>query len=168
MSYFFLVRDGKNSNGLIETYQNSRDRADVIQLFYKDWDWLVAGRSYSQSYVEDMLDKRTPKQNPMYIGALNFRVLRMNDKTVAFTAFYMKEKYLGWLLFLVVDAEYRGKGYAELMTKDAIEQLHAMGATKVRLLTRLTNVRAQHLYRKLGFHEYMYDPSGFVYFEITP
>lgn len=166
--YLVLSRYRSNENSLIQHYKDSRDRHDVIELFRKDWDWLVAGRSYSQGYVEDMLDKRTPRQNLLHIGALRFRVLRIDNKVVGFTAFYMKEKHLGWLLFLVIDAQYRSKGYADLMTKDAITELQKMGATKVQLLTRSTNVKAQRVYRRLGFEEYAYDPNGFVYFEITP
>ena len=166
--YFLCIRYKKSEGSLIETYQDSRDRRDVIGLFFSNWDWLVAGRPYSQGYVEDMLDKRTPMKNPLYIGALRFRVLRIDNMVAGFTAYYMREKHLGWLLFLVIDERYRGKGYADLMTKDAIAELQKMGASKVRLLTRSTNVKAQHVYRRLGFHEYAYDPDGFVYFEITP
>ena len=165
--YFLFVQYKKDHSSLVETYQDSRDRRDVIGLFFSNWDWLVAGRPYSQGYVEDMLDKRTPMKNPFYIGALRFRVLRIDNMVVGFTAYYMKEKNIGWLLFLVIDERYRGKGYADLMTNDAIAELQKMGATKVRLLTRSTNVKAQHVYRRLGFHEYAYDPDGFVYFEIT-
>jgi len=166
--YFLFLRYKKGSDSLIETYQDHRDRHDVIKLFKSNWDWLVAGRPYSQGYVEDMLDKRTPMKNPLYIGALRFRVLRIDDMVIGFTAYYMEKKNVGRLLFLVLDERYRGKGYADLMTKDAISELQTTGATRVWLLTRSTNVKAQHLYRRVGFHEYAYDPDGFVYFEITP
>jgi ribosomal protein S18 acetylase RimI-like enzyme len=164
---WWVYKTQKSSGPTISEYQDSRDRVDVIEIFRQNWWWLIAGKDFSQKYVEDMLDKRTPKNNPRLIGSLQFRVLRIGNNLAAFSAFYMEKKDTGRLLFLVTDENHRKKGYAELLAKETLNIMKKMGAKRIWLLTRANNERAQQLYRKLGFQEFYYDPDGFVHFEIV-
>jgi ribosomal protein S18 acetylase RimI-like enzyme len=154
------------SGPIISEYQDARDRTNVIEIFRQNWWWLIAGRDFSQKYVEDMLDKKTPNKNSRLIGSLKFRTLRVGDQLAAFSVFYMENKNTGRLLFLVTDENHRKKGYAELLVQETVRVMKNMGAKRIWLLTRASNERAQRLYRKLGFQEFLYDPDGFVYFEI--
>ena len=113
-----------------------------------------------------MLKYRAPSQDLKYIGRLNIKVLREKEKFVGFTAYYMKEPGFGFLLFLAVNPEFRGKekGYAEKLLKYALGKLKEVGAHYVQLCTRIDNERAQRLYRRVGFYEISKD-DGFVYFQ---
>jgi GNAT superfamily N-acetyltransferase len=58
----------------------------------------------------------------------HFRALIDQDAVVGFTYFSSyKEYYLGYLKFIAVRAELRGKRYGPLLVKDAIRQLRADG-----------------------------------------
>ena len=78
----------------------------------------------------------------------------------------MKTPQFGFLLFLAVNPEFRGKqkGYAEKLLKYALGEMKMMGAEYVQLCTRVNNLPARGLYRRVGFHEISED-DGFVYFQ---
>ena len=79
----------------------------------------------------------------------------------------LKKEKLGWLLFLGVADQFRKRGYGEYLVRYALEQMRQMGLTRVDLVTRVTNYRAQRLYKRIGFNEYKRDSHGFVYFLYT-
>ena len=152
----------KKTCGPVEDYVATRDRGAVIELFKANWYWLIASSDFS---TEFMLDHKAPDKNPRYIGSLRFKVLRVDNQLVGFTASYMKKKGLGRILFLVIDERYRGKGYADILMKCTMDDLITLGSRRIILLTRESNVKAQSVYRRLGFQQYKYDPQGFVHFE---
>jgi ribosomal protein S18 acetylase RimI-like enzyme len=69
-------------------------------------------------------------------------------------------------LFLDINPDFRGKDkrYAEKLLKYALGELKKLGAEAVHLCTRTDNVRAQGLYRRIGFHEISRD-NGFMTFQ---
>lgn len=162
--YYFSFFKNKTC-GLVEDYIPSRDRQDVINLFKENWYWLIASNDFS---TEFMLDKRAPDKNPRYLGSMYFKVLRIDNQLAGFTASYMKKNDLGRVLFLVINEKFRGKGYADVMMKCAIDHLVSLGAKRVILLTREQNIKAQKVYLRLGFTQYKYDPQGFVHYEFFP
>lgn len=151
--------------GPIYDFDPARDTQDILQVFERDWYWLVSSDDYSPEF---MLKYRAPGRNPLYIGRLRIKVLRENDAFVGFTAYYMKTSDLGFLLFLAVDPEFRGKGYGDTLTRYALNDLIRMGTKRIRLVTRTDNIPAQKLYSRMGFRETSRDDEGFVYFEYTP
>ena len=102
------------------------------------------------------------------MGRLRIKVLREHDAFVGFTAYYMKTSDLGLLLFLAVNPEFRGKGYGDMLTRYALNDLIRVGAKRIRLVTRTCNIPAQKLYKRVGFKETSRDDEGFVYFEYVP
>lgn len=104
----------------------------------------------------------------MYNGTLKVKVIRDQSQLVGFTAYYMKARDVGQLLFIVVDDNFRGKRYGQILLEHGINQLKKMGARKVDLVTRTTNIRAQKLYKRVGFKLVRDDGAGFVYFEYVP
>lgn len=45
----------------------------------------------------------------------------------------------------------RGKGYGQKMLQEVIEYVRGLGYTELRLLCKIDNCRAFHIYTKLGF-----------------
>ena len=154
------------ANSIIKAYDQTRDLPAILEIFQKDWYWLIASKpEYSQEFVEYMFKNSTPNKDPRYMGKLITKVLYENDQLVGFTSYYMKNFFIGIILFVVVKPEFRGKGYAQQLMKSAIEDLKQQGASLITLVTRTTNESAQKLYKRLGFTA-SYDQDGFVYFEL--
>lgn len=156
--------------GPIYDYDEAKDKQSIIDFYNTEWYegsdryWLLHSDE-SNFDPEFMLRYKAPNENPLYLGHLVIKVLRINDKFVGFTAYYKETPTLGWLLFLAVKKEYRGKGYAKMLAQYAINDLESMGSDAVKLITRSNNLGAQSIYRKLGFEEVGREGDEFIYFE---
>ncbi|RTL06867.1 GNAT family N-acetyltransferase [Candidatus Dependentiae bacterium] len=148
----------------IYAYNKQRDYQDIINLFELERFWLTTTVDYSPNY---MLDFMAPHKGSFYRGKLHVKVARPDNNFAGFTAFYMHDNKTGMILFLATRPEFRGKGYGKMLIMSAIEELKKMGAKKVNLVTRTTNLPAQHVYVSLGFDEITRDEQGFVYYEYT-
>jgi ribosomal protein S18 acetylase RimI-like enzyme len=151
--------------GPIYDFDYKRDAQEILKIFERDRYWLLMSEDFSPEF---MLKYRAP--NPyeiQYLGRLHIKVLREKDQFAGFAAYYMKEAGLGWLLFLDVNPDFRGKNKrcAEKLLKYALEDMKKMGAASVKLFTRTDNLRAQGLYRRVGFHEISRDNAGGMYFQ---
>ncbi|CAN5159630.1 hypothetical protein BH09DEP1_BH09DEP1_4290 [soil metagenome] len=147
----------------ISDFQDERDTQDVLNLFEKDRYWLISSEDYDPSYA---LKTRSPnKRDNRYFGKLNIKVLREDSKFVGFVAYYMKNFFLGQLLFVGVNPDFRGKGYAQKLMQYAIDDMKKQGASMISLVTRTSNLAAQAVYKKLGF-SVTHEEDGFVYFEL--
>lgn len=154
------------ANSTIKSFDPTRDLPAILEIFKKDWYWLIASEpEYSQEFVEYIFKNNRPNKDPRYLNKLITKVLYENDQLVGFTSYYMKNFFIGIILFVVVKPEFRGKGYAQQLMKSAIEDLKQQGASLITLVTRTTNESAQKLYKRLGFTA-SYDQDGFVYFEL--
>jgi ribosomal-protein-alanine N-acetyltransferase len=145
----------------IVDFDDVRDTQDILKVFETNWHWLVASEDYSPAY---MLKNRAPNENPLYHGKLSIKVLREKGAFVGFIAYYKKKPQEGFILFVAVKEEFRGKRYAEQLMDYAMNDLRLQGARTVWLITRMTNIRAQSLYRRLGFNELQHDDE-FIYFQ---
>lgn len=65
----------------------------------------------------------------------------------------MKTPTLGFILFMDVNPEFRGKRYGEILMRHDFAALKRMGATRVELFTRTNNERALKLYKRVGMVE---------------
>ena len=149
---------------VVSVYNKVRDYQDIIDLFELERFWLTSTPDYSPYY---MLEYMTPNKKIQYRGMLHIYVARPEEKFAGFTAFYMLDKNTGMILFLATRPEFRGQGYGKLLIKAAIEGLKKLGAKKVNLVTRTTNIPAQKVYVGVGFDEILRDEDGFVYYEYT-
>jgi ribosomal protein S18 acetylase RimI-like enzyme len=147
--------------GPIYDFDDARDTQEILNLFEANWHWLVATPDYSPAY---MLKYRAPNQTPLSHGKLSIKVLREKDTFVGFIAYYKKKPQEGFILFVAVKEEFRGKRYAEKLIHYAINDMKEQGVKSVWLITRLSNARAQALYRRLGFYELQHDDI-FIYFQ---
>jgi ribosomal protein S18 acetylase RimI-like enzyme len=147
----------------ITPYSSYRDRAAILSLFDKNWYWLVSEYSLGFS-PEYMLDNAASSQSPEHVGNLSLHVYRADNKTVGFLATYLKSPLRGYILFLVVDDAYRGKGYARALMNFGLKNLSQKGVHTIELVTRVSNTAARSLYESSGFVENWRD-GGFVHYE---
>lgn len=158
---FFIYRSTEMaSSGAIQEFDPTRDTKPILAIFERDWYWLVAGDDYSPEF---MLAHRAPKQDPLYAGRMRIKVIRDDGTLIGFVAYYMKNDKLGYLNFVDINPEYRGKRYAEKLVRYAMDDMKTMGAKKIDLVTRPSNANAQALYRRLGFVLTQQDPE-FVFY----
>lgn len=123
-----------------------RDRKAIHKMFKDDWDLLISDANQERYSVDLMLDKRTPYQD-IILDKLTLKVLRKDNKTVGFAAYYPHSMFSWQLLFLVIDKEYRRKGYASKMLDYVMKDMVKRGAIKIELATRLRNTKARAMYK---------------------
>ena len=147
----------------IYAYDAGLDRSFVVDLFKKDWYWLIS--DYSQDYSpEHMLDARAPARDSGYTGSLIVKTYRIDNKPVGFISYYPKELLEGYILFLAVAPEYRSQGLARKMMHYAIDDLKRRGMRVIRLITRVDNKPGRKLYTSLGFKQVWTD-GAYVKFQ---
>ncbi len=61
------------------------------------------------------------------------------------------EGHRGWLNYLAVDPDHRGRGYGRLLVHSAEERLASRGCPKVNLQVRTENAAAIGFYQHLGY-----------------
>lgn len=158
--YYFIPQQMVVSEQ-IESFQEDRDTKEILNLIEKDRYWLIASPHYSS---ELMLKNRNPNPSEAeYEGKLDIKVLYDQNQFVGFVAYYLKNFYTGQVLFLAVKDDFRGKGYGKQLLEYAIAQLKRQGASVAFLVTRVSNLKAQAVYKKVGFAEAKRDDE-FVYF----
>lgn len=164
-AYYYYAQPGLFSARVegISDYDAMRDKQEILQLFKSDMYWLSANPEYNAEY---MLDNKSPGgENSRYAGQMQIKVLRDNNKFVGFVAYYKKTPNDGFLNFVCVKAEMRGKHYAEKLMKYAENDFRAQGVQRINLLTRTVNHRARALYTRMGYTVTSIDEvGGFVYY----
>ena len=83
-------------------------------------------------------------------------VIKENEKIIGMVnILYVVSTFLGEkaaiLEDMIIDREYRGKGYGTTLIKYAVEEAEKRGAKRVTLLTDDTNESAMKFYEKNGF-----------------
>ena len=79
-----------------------------------------------------------------------FLVGTLNGRLVA-TVMAGYEGHRGWINYLAVAGEYRGRGLGRRMMDEAEARLRAIGCPKISLQIRSSNTDAVAFYRALGF-----------------
>lgn len=143
-------------NGVVN-YQEFRDKTAIKKMFHDDWKLLYYGDmdqiSEDDFNVDFMLDNRSSSQYEVHSN-LVLKVLRENGQTIGFLAYYPKSPYWWHMLFLIVDKDHRGKGYASKLVQFFIDDSVARGAIKLTTFTRLINIPARAVYEgKFGFKD---------------
>lgn len=153
-----------HSDELID-FEYDRDFPDIISIFERNWYWLMPypQEEYDPQYLPTVFKERAPQANPLKKGALTIKVIRHEGHVIAFTAYHMKTKTSGFLLFVAVDNNYRGKKYGATLVQHVLDALIARGAKQIQLNTRIDNMPAQSLYKKMGFTETVRQ-GAFVYY----
>lgn len=147
-------------------FDQTRDMQQVMGIFHQNWHWLITSDSYSPEFTLKYL---APNENRKYLGTLKINVLRQGNEVLGFVAYYMKSADLGFLLFLAVDKRFVRKKYGERLLRYGLQQLVQMGAQKIQIFCRTTNIPALALYSRVGFYKSSkHAPEGFLYYEYDP
>lgn len=146
-------------------FEYERDMADVLSIFDRNWYWLMVypQEEYDPNYLPHVFKWGAPQADPLKKGMLTIKVLRHEGRVIAFTAYYMKTKISGFLLFVAVDNNFRGKKYGEALVNHALKAMIDRGAKQIQLNTRIDNLPARSLYKKMGFTETVRQ-GPFVYY----
>jgi len=95
------------SSSPLKDFDYARDAQEILKIFERDKYWLLSSDDYSPEF---MLKNKAPNQYDLrYFGQLHIKVLWEHDKFIGFTAYYMKAPALGFILFMAVNPEFRGK-----------------------------------------------------------
>lgn len=151
----------QSATGIYE-FDSDRDTKQILEIFNKNWHWLIANEDTSPTFL---FKYRTPNANPLLFGKMHIKVLRENGVLAGFISYYVDGPGDWQLLFMAVDNTFRGKGYGKKLVEYALSDMIAQGAERIWLVTRLSNTPAQRIYEAVGFKEYEYTESGYVYFE---
>tara|TARA_Y100000588_G_C14254452_1_gene924833 strand:+ start:665 stop:1237 length:573 start_codon:yes stop_codon:yes gene_type:complete len=130
-----------------------RDFSAIENLFHKgdNWYWMISDYSRKVGFsLEFMLKNKTSSQH-LKLHDLITKVLYVEGKLAGFIGYYPKSPYTWQFLFLLVDQDFRGKGFAKQLLKYAVDDMVHRGAIKIDLVTRVDNARSQGLYQKFGF-----------------
>lgn len=157
---FYFYRTHIQAQGPVYEFNEDRDTQAILDLFKKDYYWLVEG-DYNPAA---MLHYRAPNGNPFRKGQMHIKVLRDNNEFVGFVAYYKKSSTEWKFNFIALEHAFRGKGFAQKLMQYAVDDMKRMGAKKISLVTRTSNIAAQKLYDRMGFKE-TYRDDGYVYFE---
>ena len=155
-AYYFT-----QERGPIYHFNEQRDTAELVELMKKNAYWLSDNPNFNPEFH---LKYRTPDTRPSSAGTLSIRVLRQEDKLVGFIAYHMRSAALGFVLFIAIKPEFRGKRYGQQLMRYAVDDLTRKGAVKIRLVTRPANKPGHALYKRFGF-KLMREDDTFSYFE---
>ena len=161
--YYFPQPTTAVTTEQIQDLNEAHDTQDILEIFKQDRYWLLSSPDYSP---EHMLSTKSPNQtDDRYFGKLSIKVLREGGNFIGFVAYYMKNFFIGSVLFLDIKPEFRGKGYAQKLMRYAIDELKKQGASIITLVTRTENHAAQAVYKKMGFVQTL-EEDGYVYFDL--
>ena len=159
----FYTTQFKELHGIID-FAYERDRDFILDIFDKNWYWLIDDASSPNFSAEYMMRYLTTNSNPATAGRLTMKVLYEHNEPAGFNAYYLQHFYLGRIRFVAVREKFRSKGYGKKLVEYALNDLQSRGAAKVRLVTRTTNIPAQKVYKASSMHV-SEEEGGFVWFE---
>jgi len=153
----YLYSENKKNNNICE-YNKLRDKQFILNMFKKNWYWLVDEDDDKDFSPEYMLDTKSSSNNEKDKGNLNIKVFVEDNITKGFITYYTeinsknKSKY-GIIFTLAVDEKYRNKGIAKELLKYAIKDLkNNLKCDNIYLYTRINNEPAIKCYIKFGFN----------------
>ncbi|HVX78012.1 MAG TPA: GNAT family acetyltransferase [Bradyrhizobium sp.] len=86
-------------------------------------------------------------------GSNSTILIGRDRKTVVATAMVGHEGHRGWVYYVAVDPDHRGKGHGRTMMNAAEDWLRNAGMTKLHLLVRPENTRVKAFYESIGYEE---------------
>jgi ribosomal protein S18 acetylase RimI-like enzyme len=86
-------------------------------------------------------------------GANATILIGRNGETIIATAMVGHDGHRGWVYYVAVDPDHRGKGHGRTMMNAAEEWLRRAGIAKLQLLVRRENGKAGAFYQSLGYAE---------------
>ncbi len=141
-------------------FNNSQEQVTFLQKLFKDNMYLLVSED-SDFSLDFMLKNKVSRA---YEPTMPLHTMKLyqdpHGRLAGFTTYYhpyMHQRGHALILFLVVDKEFRKKGYGKKMLEYVLKELKKEGCTSAELAVRVENLEAQKLYKKLGFYEYWRD-----------
>jgi ribosomal protein S18 acetylase RimI-like enzyme len=116
------------------------DVATVVAL----WQRCDLTRPWNDPAADIALARRGPNST-ILIGR--------NGETIVATAMVGHEGHRGWVYYVAVDPDHRGKGFGRTMMNAAEDWLRNAGIAKLQLLVRSENTKVQAFYKSIGYDE---------------
>ncbi|HZW61575.1 MAG TPA: GNAT family N-acetyltransferase [Candidatus Babeliales bacterium] len=156
----FLILISVSLNAQVERYNQSRDRASVLEMIKKNAAVFVdAAEEDAQegSFELDFGQKFTLKRT--------IYVYREGNKTVGFISYLTMgdENPMGMIARLAILPEYCKKGFAQALIKQAMQDLQKQNKKAVLVTFVEGNTPAERLYEKVGFEKVAEAPGQVVY-----
>ena len=114
------------------------DEQAVVEL----WRRCELTRPWNDPH-KDIQRKLTTQAELFIVGELQGRLIA--------TAMAGFDGHRGWVNYLAVAPEHRGKGYGRLLMRHIEERLTAMGCPKLNLQVRTGNTWVLEFYRRIGY-----------------
>jgi ribosomal protein S18 acetylase RimI-like enzyme len=76
-----------------------------------------------------------------------------DSEAIVATAMVGHEGHRGWVYYVAVDPDHRGKGHGHTIMNAAEDWLRAAGIAKLQLLVRRENTKVQAFYESIGYEE---------------
>ena len=116
------------------------DVATVVAL----WQRCELPRPWNEPAADIALARRGPNST-ILIGR--------DGETIIATAMVGHEGHRGWVYYVAVDPDHRGKGHGRTMMDAAEDWLRNAGIAKLQLLVRPENAKVQAFYESIGYDE---------------
>lgn len=120
---------------------------ELMEAFDRLIPQLSSSPPPSRDHLTAMVDS---EDTVLYVARVDGRIL--GSLTLAFYRIPTGTK--AWIEDVVVDAEARGHGVGELLSRVALDEARARGAKHVSLTSRPFREAANRLYRRIGFGHY--------------
>ena len=114
------------------------DESAVVEL----WRRCELTRPWNNPH-KDIQRKLTTQPELFLVGELESRIIA--------TVMAGYDGHRGWVNYLAVAPEHRGKGYGRQLMQHVEERLTAIGCPKLNMQVRASNKAALEFYRKLGY-----------------
>jgi ribosomal protein S18 acetylase RimI-like enzyme len=86
-------------------------------------------------------------------GANSTVLIGRDGSAIVATALVGHDGHRGWVYYVAVDPEHRGKGFGRAIMNAAEEWLRQAGIAKVQLMVRSDNTKVQAFYESIGYDE---------------
>jgi ribosomal protein S18 acetylase RimI-like enzyme len=114
------------------------DREPLVAL----WSLCELTRPWNDPYLD--IDRK------LAVDGANLVVLESGSELVG-SVMVGYDGHRGWVNYLAVRPDHRGRGFGRLLMSDAERRLRAVGCPKLNLQVRGSNTAAIEFYRRLGF-----------------
>ena len=130
-------------NDLAEYLQLEKESLEHFIKMTKDKDWKINKKKLTETF-EKVLKSRKSQIYFLEIGGKIAGHMTLHIENNKFRS-------VGYLDYLFIRKNYRGKGYGRLMTKEFMRLSKKANVKKIALSTRIENKKAQKLYESLRF-----------------
>ncbi|NHV45705.1 MAG: ribosomal protein S18-alanine N-acetyltransferase [Candidatus Verstraetearchaeota archaeon] len=82
-----------------------------------------------------------------------YLVAIVEEKIIGYCIGIIRNEDIGHIISIAVDKNYRRRGIGTILLRNTINELMKLGARKIRIEVRESNIAAIKLYEKIGFRE---------------